>query len=230
MTDATPRKRRDAVGVGAKSVTFAMPASLVAQVDAYALDHHITRSAAIRELARLGVESLQASAEEDSTQAPNAEQPDTQEDPEEPTSKPTTTVAADPNDPAPEVRLVAYASEHPLAKKSELARAIGVSEPAARAMVRDLEADGRIRNVGTSHKPVWEIPGVEHGPEDLITEEERALLEALSRDHRPSWADIAWELGVSESKVYEDRARLAELGLARRDSTGRWVATGSACV
>lgn len=67
------------------------------------------------------------------------------------------------------------------------------------------------------------LEGVEHAPEELLTERQARVLACMRREPPASTRDIAAELGVSTALVNRAYHELADLGLVEKRG-GRWVA------
>lgn len=117
-----------------------------------------------------------------------------------------------------------YAAAHPRAKLRDLQQAAGMSYSTVQRRVAELEEAGVMRNVGTRVTPLWQVSGVDHAAEDLLTERQAQVLECLRREQPLGTAATAEELGISTSLLNNVYRELGKLGLAAQGSNGRWYA------
>jgi hypothetical protein len=89
-----------------------------------------------------------------------------------------------------------FVAEHPQATMAQIA--VGLSRSGAICRMQDVCAKGLTANSGTYRHPFWEVPGVEHSPEELLTERYTAR---------------------------RDLQRLEVRGLVAKGEDGRWRAT-----
>lgn len=120
--------------------------------------------------------------------------------------------------------IVALATDRPRATLPELEAAAGISHSTLQRRLAELESAGIMRNEGTARQPLWVVTGAEHDPEDLLTEVQRKVLDAVRKDPLKLRTDVAAELGVSLSLVSKAYHELAYLGLVKKSGRG-WVAT-----
>lgn len=122
-------------------------------------------------------------------------------------------------------KLLDYVSAHPRATTAELLSATGLSRTTLRRRIAELEEAGLARNAGSASEPLWEVPGVEHAPEELLTQRQVRVLAMMRQDPPMNTADIAAALGISISMVTKEYHRLAQFGLAEKRGR-RWRAHG----
>jgi DNA-binding Lrp family transcriptional regulator len=120
--------------------------------------------------------------------------------------------------------IVDYVSRHPRANTSELLAATGFSSSTLRRRIVALQKADAIFNDGTATRPVWRVPGVEHGPEEMLTATQAAVLGLMRREPPTPTGQISSELGLTKTAVTLAYRELADLGLAFKDG-GRWRAT-----
>jgi hypothetical protein len=119
-----------------------------------------------------------------------------------------------------------FVAEHPQATMAQIA--VRLSRSGAIRRMQDVCAKGLTANSGTYRHPFWEVPGVEHSPEELLTERQTCVLACLRRDPAPSTAQIAAELECAASTVNNEYRALEARALAHRAARGRWAAVGGA--
>lgn len=120
--------------------------------------------------------------------------------------------------------IVDYVSRHPRANTSELLAATGISSSTLRRRIVALQEAGAIFNDGTATRPVWRVPGVDHGAEEMLTATQSAVLGLMRRQPPTPTGEISSELGLTKTAVTLAYHELADLGLAFKDG-GRWRAT-----
>lgn len=120
--------------------------------------------------------------------------------------------------------IVSLATERPRATLPELEAAAGISHSTLQRRLAELDSAGIMRNEGTTRQPLWVVAGTEHDPEDLLTDVQRKVLDAVRKDPLKLRTDVAAELGVSPSLVSKAYHELAYLGLVKKSGRG-WVAT-----
>jgi hypothetical protein len=170
-----------------RHVSVGLDAQTEARLDAYAADTGKSRSAAVRDLVRAGLVSLLArgyDAAEHDGNAPARREP---ADPEAATeAADDASGAADEAPEAMESLAVSFVSEHPRATMAQIAVGLGLSRSGAIRRMQDVCAKGLAANTGTDRHPLWEVPGVEHAPEELLTERQAKVLACLRRSPAPT--------------------------------------------
>lgn len=222
-----PQSQGQPAGEARRHVSIGIDAELEARLDAYAADTGKTRSAAVRDLVKAGLVAMLARGYDAAGQGGDATAGEDADDAGQAAEAADVSEYNNNDTPgAMDSLAVSYVSEHPRATMTEIAVGLGLSRSVAIRRMQDVCAKGLAANAGTDRHPLWEVPGVEHEPEELLTERQTRVLACLRRDPAPTTAQIAAELGCAASTVNKEYRVLETRGLARRAARGRWVAVG----